>query len=420
MQLHRAALCLIALFQFGHAWDHVSPNQLEQTLADNEYLLVALLIIASPKSASLEPEWLAATADNDQHRLVSIDCTANPDTCHSLPSVQLFQDQPFQDGKSVAVYQGPRRAEALTHFISRHKRPLFTALKSSQDLSASKVVDETVFILFGDRLDDHDTDNGPTNSSDKDAQRIRVAAAFSILAPRYRDEFNLGFVSDAALAEQAGIKDFPAVVCYKPIDGDTVLYEFPSGSGDDDEDEDENLVKGLDDWIKEASRPVIFELSTVNHQRLLDRGWPIIYISSPSEPERQKLRKTLYKFARSYYDSLATVLVDPLDFPDLPPRLGLTDPETGKATYPCGAVHQLSKDRVYPYPADLPINSQFLQQWGLDVNQGRIKPWTPPGITTTSYDDLGGPTKVATGRVSMRSNIPGLKVRVGGLDHNEL
>lgn len=81
--------------------------------------------------------------------------------------------------------------------------------------------------------------------------------------------------------------------------------------------------------------------------------------------------------------------------------------------FPAGAVHQVSKDRIYPYPRGMAIDSRSLQKWGLDVWQGRIKPWTPPGVTTT-YEDLG-PTKAASRKVSM-ANIPGVNIRVGGRD----
>jgi protein disulfide-isomerase A1 len=136
----------------------------------------------------------------------------------------------------------------------------------------------------------------------------------------------------------------------------------------------------------------------------------MVYLFGSTEAERQTLRKSLYRFARSYYDSLTSVVVDPTEFPDLMGQLGL-EPDV----FPAGAVHQLSKDRIYPYPKGQSFSSDALQQWGLDVYQGRIKPWTPPGVTTT-YEDLG-PTRVATRKVSM-ANIPGVKIKIAG--HDEL
>jgi len=140
----------------------------------------------------------------------------------------------------------------------------------------------------------------------------------------------------------------------------------------------------------------------------------MIYVFATTAAERASLRQTLKSFAKGYYGSLTSVTVDPLDFPDLPAQLGLTP-----GLYPAGAVHQLSKDRVYPYPRGRGLSSNDLQMWGIDVWQGRIRPWTPPGVTT-SYDDLG-PTKMAKRSVSVRS-IPGMKspIKIAGYNHDDL
>lgn len=148
----------------------------------------------------------------------------------------------------------------------------------------------------------------------------------------------------------------------------------------------------------------VLALTRLHYQR----GWPIVYVFGETEDDRTELRRTLHKFAKSYYDSLTCVIVDPLDFPGLQEKLGL---EPG--VFPSGAVHQLSKDRIYPYPRNMAIDSQSLQKWGLDVWQGRIKPWTPPGVTTV-YEDFG-PTKAAKRKLSI-ANIPGVNIRVGGRD----
>lgn len=136
----------------------------------------------------------------------------------------------------------------------------------------------------------------------------------------------------------------------------------------------------------------------------------MVYLFAQTEDQRRELRKTLYKFAKSYYDSLTSVIVDPLEFSELMSKLGLEH-----SRFPAVAVHQLSKDRIYRFPKDTPLTPNAIQKWGLDVYQGRIKPWTPPGVTTT-YEDLG-PTKVATRKVSIRS-FPGMKIKIAG--HDEL
>lgn len=273
----------------------------------------------------------------------------------------------------------------------------------AEGLGGFKTVDETVFIAY-------------LTTGDEESR-----TAFADVAEKYHDEFSFGAISDAATVEAQGLKA-PSVVCYKVIDGDTLSFSAFSELG------------ALDKFVAEASRQVVGELTTQNWQRLLDvsrrvttpnlpihcvpprvltnitqRGWPMVYLFAPSEAERLDLRKKLYKFAKDYYDSLTTVTVDPYEFPDLQARMGL---ELG--VFPAGVVHQLSKDRIYPYPRGQPYTSASLQKWGLDVYQGRVKPWTPPGVTT-SYDDLG-PTKVATRKVSVRNNWPGAKIKIAGRD----
>lgn len=136
----------------------------------------------------------------------------------------------------------------------------------------------------------------------------------------------------------------------------------------------------------------------------------MVYLFAQTEDQRRELREAVYNFAKSYYDSLTSVIVDPLEFPELVSNLGL---EEGR--FPAGAVHQLSKDRIYPFPRSTPLTPNAIQKWGLDIYQGRVKPWTPPGVTTT-YENLS-PTKVATRKVSIRS-FPGMKIKIAG--HDEL
>ncbi|KAK3357334.1 thioredoxin-like domain-containing protein, partial [Lasiosphaeria hispida] len=295
---------------------------------------------------AFEPEWLSAVAEGKEH-LVSVDCSdsraadCDREGIESLPLVLLFQS-----GSVVAQYKGPRRAAALLHFIARQKRPVVSHNLGSEELVAFKTTDETVFVAYLDR-------------EDRAAAEVVTDAAI-----RYRGEFSFGTVTDPGLAEAQGIK-VPSVVCYRQIDGDTMRFSF-------------DQPHKFDDWAKEASRPILGELTALNQQRLMDRGWPMVYLFAPTESERQQLRKTVYKFARSYYDSLTSVLVDPFQFPELMNQLGLASDQ-----FPAAAVHQLSKDRIYQYPKDKPFSPGALQQWGLDVYQDRIKPWTPPGVTVT-------------------------------------
>lgn len=287
---------------------------------------------------------------------------------------------------------------SILNFVSRMSRTAFTEL-DSDNAEAFKTTDEVVFVGYIKPEDDISKE------------------AFAAVAEEYREEFTFGLVSDDALINSQDLEP-PGVVCHVVQDGETrSLSSFSE-------------PKALQDFVLEASRRAIGELLPYDHlqQRLVDvsrthiqmdrtcspnrvlykRGWPIVYLFGETEEDRAELRRTLHKFSKSYYDSLTCVTVDPLDFPDLQAKLGL---EPG--VFPAGAVHQLSKNRIYPYPRGKDIDSGSLQKWGLDVYQGRIKPWTPPGVTTT-YEDLG-PTRAASRKLSV-ANIPGVNIRVGGRD----
>jgi protein disulfide-isomerase A1 len=98
----------------------------------------------------------------------------------------------------------------------------------------------------------------------------------------------------------------------------------------------------------------------------------MMYLFAASEPDRMRLRKSLYTLALGYYDSLTVALVDPTDYPDLVRQMGLKP-----GLFPAGAVHQLSNDHVYPYPQGQAFDAGTLRKWGSDVHEGRIKPWQP-------------------------------------------
>ncbi|KAI1654522.1 thioredoxin-like domain-containing protein [Daldinia decipiens] len=364
-------LCVYTLFfSIAHTWEHLSESDLESMLNNNE--------AATPldkRTEHLETEW-SLTLPEAKVSFVSIDCTANAAICASHGISSSTTVKLFSKGKLVSVYAGPRRASALLAWADRVQRPVISDVNAAS-LEDFRKADETVFIVY--------------LSTDDEASK----AAFANVAGRYHEEFTFGVATDDDALEAEKVTA-PAVKCYKPVDGDT--HDFNSLSD----------TTALEAFVKEASRPVIGELLPHNHQRFLDRGWSMVYVFAATEVERAGIRKDLNKMARGNYKSLTMVTVDPYEFPDLPAKLGL-DPNV----LPAGAVHQLSKDRIYPYPKGKGWTSSEVQGWGLDVWQGRIKPWTPPGVTTT-YDDLGGRIK-ATQKISMRK-IPGVKIKIAGRD----
>lgn len=134
-----------------------------------------------------------------------------------------------------------------------------------------------------------------------------------------------------------------------------------------------------------------------------------IFVSNPSE--RISLRRDLHDFASSYPD-LGIVLVDPLDFPDLLAKLGLEDKQK-QVRYPAIAVHQLTTGKIWPYPRGKALDKSSLQQWGMDVWQGKIRPWNQPG---NEGGAKGGKKKQKQGQKNVKShrqiklpNVPGLE-----------
>ncbi|KAI1487790.1 thioredoxin-like domain-containing protein [Biscogniauxia mediterranea] len=363
------------------AWEHVSGDEAQAMIAKNGGVAVAYIRHSSEISGNLDPEWSSA-ATEAQVLLISVDCSASPDICTSYGVLSHTTVKLFIRDKKPSVYAGPRRASAIFAWVERMQRPVVTEI-GIKEIDDFKSLDEAVFIAYLD--------------ADDEASK----ATFAEVASQFKTEFTFGLTTDAGVLQSEAATP-PFVQCYKPRDGDTHhLASFVDADG-------------LDKFVKEASRPVIGELLSYNHQRFLDRGWPMVYVFARTETERAQIRDSLHKMARSYYESLTMVTVDPLDFPDLPARLGL---EPG--VFPAGAVHQLSTDRIYPYPKGLDITPRELQGWGLDVWQGRVKPWMPPGATKS--DDGGGFAGriQATHKISMRNlNIPGVNIRVGG--HNEL
>ncbi|KAI0598588.1 thioredoxin-like domain-containing protein [Biscogniauxia sp. FL1348] len=363
------------------AWQYVSGDGVQAMIAKNDVVAAAFVNPSDEVSGHLEPEWSSATA-GARVPLISVDCSVSSHICTSYGVSSHTTVKLFVRDKEPLVYAGPRRASAILAWVGRMQLPVVTEV-GTEEIDNFKHLDEVVFIAYLD--------------ADDEASK----ATFAKVASQFETEFTFGLATDAAVLQSEAATP-PFVKCYKPRDGDTHhLASFVDADG-------------LEKFVKEASRPVIGELLLHNHQRLLDRGWPMVYIFARTEAERAQIRDSLRKMARSYYDSLTMVTVDPLDFPDLPARLGL-EPDV----FPAGAVHQLSTDRIYPYPKGRNITPRELQDWGMDVWQGRVEPWIPPGATK-SDDGKGFAGRIqATRKVSMRNlKIPGVNVRVGG--HDEL
>ncbi|GKT47974.1 protein disulfide-isomerase [Colletotrichum spaethianum] len=379
----------------GVAYQEQAPLSAETTvLGTEEMRLIACVKHSEDKSKTLEAEWKAAHSSTEFPMSWVDDLTEEP--CAGLPADAYPSIRLLRSGQPSVGYLGPQTSDEILRFINRAKRSSQVPVTvSAEAVDSFKGVDN--FVCIG---------RFPSAAADRQA--------FEAVAKKYWTEFTFGVVDSPGAAEAE-------VVCHKRDDESV----HTRSSGD-----------GLETWVVEASRPVIAELTRLNHQRFLDvswplvqnltsieqtdhdvqRGWPMVYIFSPSPQTRASIRAELHAFAKKQYSSLTAVTVDPAYFPDLLAKLGLNPSGND---YPVGAVHQLSKGRVYPYPKGRDFTPRELQDWGLDVWQGRIKPWTPPGQEPA--EDVGSGNVRIVGSHNLKvKNIPGLKIKIGGRERDEL
>ncbi|KAJ0350682.1 hypothetical protein COL154_004962 [Colletotrichum chrysophilum] len=320
----------------------------------------------------------------------------NDSRCPTPPPETIPEIHLYRGPEHVAAYAGPQTADEILRFTDRAKRSSQIPVHvSPEEADGFKDVDDFVCIAHLQ----------PSETS--------LREAFEDMAKKHWTEFTFGVVETQAADSK--------VVCRKRDDASTHTSSSPDG---------------LEAWLTEASRPLITDLSRATHERLLKvskpppthihkhaanipkRGWPMVYIFHPSAATRASIRAQLSSFAKSQYASLTSVTVDPAYFPDLPGKLGLDPARDG---YPAGAVHQLSNGRVYRYPKDKGFTPKELQGWGLDVWQGRVKAWTPAGQEEPKEEKAGGANVRIVGSSNLKvKNIPGLKIKIGGRERDEL
>ncbi|KAK0673782.1 thioredoxin-like domain-containing protein [Cercophora samala] len=262
----------------------------------------------------------------------------------TFPSIFLVQaDNP------PVKYLGPLLSESFKYFLSRSTRLQPTSITQLDDLIKFKTSDETVFVLYLPQPDQY------------------ILSAYEDLAQKYKHEFSFGVVAgvDELLEKErvdSGSKG--VLMAYKPLEGETVKLDFEKANSGVDE---------IEKFIKQSSRPIITELSPWNHPRLLEPGKPLVYLFAPTASARHDLRKQFLRFAKDYYHQFVSLLVDPFLFPDLMPELGLLD----KTSFPAGAVHLVSEDKIFPYPQTEKMTLGKVQGWGMRIWQGDVEPWTP-------------------------------------------
>lgn len=194
---------------------------------------------------------------------------------------------------------------SITNFLRRLSRPVLSHISASY-LPKFKTSDEVVFVAYlSPPSDDSDGGDGYVAPS-----QSRHFAALQQLATRFRDEFTFGYTTDPAAAAAEELTA-PAIVCYRPADGDTETFNKGNGWWRSDGEGGEVEGKGeggaqsgegdggkrleeLVEWAEEASRPLIAELSEWNRERFIKvRKQKYADVVSPTRSRHSSVRQAL-------------------------------------------------------------------------------------------------------------------------------
>ncbi|KXJ97743.1 hypothetical protein Micbo1qcDRAFT_212004 [Microdochium bolleyi] len=441
----RSLLGLSAVFLLSgaaHAWEHLDHESFNEAVHPHEHAVGAYLRSDDPGNAALEAEWNEAKAESSVP-FFSVDCLAEGEhrvLCSpkhydnaNLPIISMLQH-----GELRTTYPGPRRASAILQWINRAKHRTTTQELTASSLSTFKTASEAACVAFlpaEPTSDDHE-DGHPVHSAlrqhweyiaegttlggrvslglliDPPAQTVADESLGHLPALKCwtNQEMKVGHKS-AAAAATAAIANNPYVKANKWLSREG-SHASKVLSGPDASDAG---VPALQQFIVDATRPVIGELTAENHEEYLNRGKPIVYIFASTEAERADLRSSLSKSAVSYAGTLSIVTVDPFALPELQQKLGLFDPtprpvvmtrsqlgaeddtSTGsdeeeepvlaapqrhegaglvaQPGKPVGVLVQLWSGNIWHYPQDKGFTVKELMGWGLSVKIGGVKPF---------------------------------------------
>ncbi|KAH7041327.1 uncharacterized protein B0I36DRAFT_312591 [Microdochium trichocladiopsis] len=432
----------------AHAWDHLDHDTFSQTVQAHD-----VAVVACPGNSALKEEWDLVKTQTSVP-LLSVGCLAQGEQQPVLCSSQSVDDPAnlpvismLERGQLKTVYPGPRRASAITQWINRAKHTTPTVELTSSSLTVFKTADEAACVAFLPKPEPTtSSDNEDDDGGDGTVLTTTQSAAAGLLQEHWAyiaESTTLGGrVSMAKLVDPTsqvlaaeGIPHVPAIKCWKNPEGTGggsaedaaagVLKNNPyvktnkwlsGGAGGAKGDSSKTLsgaaardatVQQLEQFVVDATRPVIGELTAANHGEYLNRGKPIIYIFASTEAERAALRKQLSGSAITYADSLSIVTVDPFAFPRLQSQLGLhdnngdddTSPVKGVAEEhgreegevgreekkktgatvatpgnPVGVLVQLWSGNIWHYPPGAGFTVKELMGWGLKVKLGAVKP----------------------------------------------
>ncbi|KAG9243192.1 thioredoxin-like domain-containing protein [Calycina marina] len=291
-----------------------------------------------PLVASLEPEWLSATAETSK-QLLSIDCTVSVEFCEeadiiSYPTIRWMGRT--EDKIEMSRYRGPRRAAAIVSFARRTMTKGLVYVQKDQ-LKSFKTSDDVVFLL---------------NPGGADDRHLRKN--YHILASRHTDRFTFG-IADKAL-DKSEVVAPGTVVRY-------MTNEEPKlNTG-------EVTLSALERFVEAASAPAIGQVTRRNEMKYLKSGKSIVYIFATTDAERSAFKSSLRSLARQFEEYLSFVTVDAVEYADMAPGLGLKP-----GVFPALAVQNPRMGQMFPYQQGAKITEQAVNDFVMAIVQGQVRP----------------------------------------------
>ena len=111
-----------------------------------------------------------------------------------------------------------------------------------------------------------------------------------------------------------------------------------------------------------------------------------------NEAQRQAYLREMRPLAKKYREYLSFTTIDVAEYADMQASLGLRPSSSGGGL----AVQNPSNGDMFPYHGADAISLPIVEQFLLDIIQGKIKPWKGPGLDSgagTGNEGAGTPGK---------------------------
>ena len=310
----------------------------EDFMSSNDLVLAEFFAPWCGHCKALAPEYEeAATVLKEKGiPLIKVDCDEETSLCAD----QKIQGYPtlkvFRGAEISSPYTGARKFDSLVSYMTKQSLPAVSEVtaKNIDDLIDSS--DVVVVGFFDDK-----TSN----------------TTFTDIANTFREKYVFGASSDAKLAKEYGISEFPSLVIFKKFDDESAIYngkEF---------DKDE-----LTEFIKVESLPVVGEIGPQTFHEYAAANLPLMYIFV-EDPEDKKPLVDIVK-------PLAPKLKGKVNIGTLDAKLygAHANNVNLKPEYPAVVIHDFESNLKYVHPQDEKITKKSLTKYIDDYLNGKLKP----------------------------------------------